>query len=256
MFILGRLKHLFMIGAVILVALFFKWNGRISPAEEIFYRLNGSAVRAGQAAAPAQDSAKSEKLISELTAKNIRLEYRLYIARRELERMKALQGMREGLLPGYSDGKLARVTGRAPGSWHSEIIADSGYSEGVTKGDIAIASGGLAGKVVRAGSGACVIKLLTAIGPSTGGVVDGGDAYGIVTGDGRGGLTLESAPSDAKIKKGDRIITSGFGGLYPYGITIGTVRRVKKRPDMLSPLVEIEPAAPLAKLYYVVIFDN
>ena len=56
-------------------------------------------------------------------------------------------------------------------------------------------------------------------------------------------------PSKATVKVGDRIVTSGSGGIFPPGLPVGVVASVD------SGLVHVEPYAELSRLEYVRIVD-
>lgn len=255
MFIIGRLKHFIFIFSVIFIMLFFRWNGRISVLENILYGINKKAKGMFyESLLPYGETEASKKRVTELEAERDRLEYRISRLRDEAAKLRAQSGMEETEVA--DSGIVARIIGRVPGTWHNEIVAAAGSSFGVAENNIVLSGGGLIGKVVSTGQGTCVIKMITAPGASASAVIEGKEIFGIIHGDGNGALFLESVGADADIKQGDTVISSGLGGLYPYGINIGTVKSISKKDDMLSPTIEITPAAPLNKILYVVIFKN
>ncbi len=52
----------------------------------------------------------------------------------------------------------------------------------------------------------------------------------------------------ASVKVGDEIVTSGLGGLFPQGILVGRISRVKKNPNRLFQEVEVIPSVDFGKL--------
>jgi rod shape-determining protein MreC len=56
-------------------------------------------------------------------------------------------------------------------------------------------------------------------------------------------------PPDAQPAVGDRIVTSGHGGLVPPGLPVGTVASVADR------LVKVQPLVDLARIDHVEIVD-
>jgi rod shape-determining protein MreC len=65
---------------------------------------------------------------------------------------------------------------------------------------------------------------------------------GVVHGDGNGNLTGELLDEEAVVEDGNRIITSGIGGIYPAGLVIGEVtgHKLTKENDLIS--VKVKPA--------------
>ena len=56
-------------------------------------------------------------------------------------------------------------------------------------------------------------------------------------------------PLDADLKVGDKVVTSGIGGVFPVGLPVGKIASVGKGG------VKIEPANNLSRLEYVMIVD-
>ena len=55
------------------------------------------------------------------------------------------------------------------------------------------------------------------------------------------------------VEKGDRVITSGLGGLFPKGILIGNIVEVKRQPHELFQTASIETAVDLSRMEEVFI---
>jgi len=47
---------------------------------------------------------------------------------------------------------------------------------------------------------------------------------------------------------GDKIITSGLGGLFPKGIVVGKICAIKKDPNQLFQEIEVVPSVDFGKL--------
>ena len=63
-------------------------------------------------------------------------------------------------------------------------------------------------------------------------------------------------PTTSSILEGDKIETSGLGGIYPKGITIGTVKSVINTKNTTNRYVLIEPAVNFNKLETVLVITN
>ena len=57
------------------------------------------------------------------------------------------------------------------------------------------------------------------------------------------------------INRGDTVVTSGLGGLYPEGITIGKISEITVRDNGLSQYGIITPAVDFSSLRYVCILS-
>lgn len=75
---------------------------------------------------------------------------------------------------------------------------------------------------------------------------------GVVQGD-YDKLILKYVARDADIKAGDRVISSGLGGVFPKGLLIGTVTSVTPPAVGISPYVEVQPAVNFDTLEEVMV---
>ena len=81
-------------------------------------------------------------------------------------------------------------------------------------------------------------------------------ARGIAVGDLRAGVSLEMLPTEAAIKQGDLVTTSGLGGNYPRALLLGTVNTIEEKPQAPSKRAVLEPSAPLSALETVFIVTS
>ena len=63
-------------------------------------------------------------------------------------------------------------------------------------------------------------------------------------------------PTTATILEGDKVETSGMGGIYPKGITIGTVKQVTNTKNLTNRYALVEPAVNFNKLETVLVILN
>ena len=75
----------------------------------------------------------------------------------------------------------------------------------------------------------------------------------------RGTLSEESAlkatfiPTEATILEGDKVETSGLGGIYPKGIHIGTIKKVVNTKNITDRYAIIQTAVDFSKLETVLV---
>jgi rod shape-determining protein MreC len=79
--------------------------------------------------------------------------------------------------------------------------------------------------------------------------------------EGQGGLEfplhMRSITKRARdeIQEGDAVITSGLGGIYPAGLTIGRVTSMHIEEDLTSMEIELVPSVDFSRLEYVIIIS-
>jgi rod shape-determining protein MreC len=65
--------------------------------------------------------------------------------------------------------------------------------------------------------------------------------------------------AEADVRVGDRIMTSGLDGIFPKGLTIGIVKRIRdsgKDKGRLFQTIEIQPAVDFSKLETVLVVNS
>lgn len=160
--------------------------------------------------------------------------------------------------------KLARVVARDPDRWmNSVIVINIGERDGIRANMPVITPGGVIGKVVQVSRRSANVQLITDVeggsrvsavvqSPSRPvGVIDGYDPQ-------QGVLVLSKVPLDEPIEPGQRVVTSGFGGIFPPGLLIGTIESVGIGEYGLSLQAKVRPAADLVHLdeVFVVVGGN
>lgn len=115
----------------------------------------------------------------------------------------------------------ARVILDSRGPFADTRLADAGKERGVEIGNPVMNERGLLGRVIGVAHGASRVLLLTDIASRTPVLVDRTDARAILTGDASSTPKLEYLRGADPIKEGDRILTSGDGGMIPRGLPVG-----------------------------------
>ncbi|HVY33670.1 MAG TPA: rod shape-determining protein MreC [Caulobacteraceae bacterium] len=135
------------------------------------------------------------------------------------ERYKALLGFRtDPPVPMVA----ARVVLDARGPFSDTRLADVGKEHGVEIGNPVMSDRGLIGRVVGVTRGASRILLLTDVASRVPVLIDRTNARAILTGDASSAPKLEYLRGQNPVRNGDRILTSGDGGLAPRGLPVGT----------------------------------
>jgi rod shape-determining protein MreC len=117
----------------------------------------------------------------------------------------------------------AHVIADSRGPFADTRLADAGTEVGVMVGNPVMTEHGLVGRVLGVANGVSRILLLTDVSSRTPVLDDRTNSRAILTGDGGAAPALDYLRGPDPVKPGDRILTSGDGGLFPRGLPVGTV---------------------------------
>jgi len=115
----------------------------------------------------------------------------------------------------------AHVIADSRGPFADTRLADVGGEHGVVVGNPVMSERGLVGQVVGVGVGVSRVLMLTDIVSRTPVLVDRTNARAILSGDGGPNPKLAYMRGQDPVKVGDRILTSGDGGVFPRGLPVG-----------------------------------
>ncbi|MBQ4422545.1 MAG: rod shape-determining protein MreC [Schwartzia sp.] len=145
---------------------------------------------------------------------------------------------------------MAHVIGREPATWTRMIVIDRGTQHGVQKNMAVVTARGLVGTVTDVGPISSKVQLILDPRAAAGALVQRSRVAGVVKGTPDDAMhpRLINVPRGQDMAEGDIIVTSGFGGIYPKGIMIGTVSAVKNDSGGLLHYAVIEPATDFQRL--------
>ncbi|HCC54729.1 MAG TPA: rod shape-determining protein MreC [Desulfobulbaceae bacterium] len=146
----------------------------------------------------------------------------------------------------------AEIIGMDPSQWFKTMIIDRGSNDGVQIGMPVITVEGAVGQVTNTSPNYAKILLATDPNSALDGLVQTTRVQGIIKGGGSV-FHMEYVLKNNEVLKGDRIITSGLGGVFPKGVPIGTVSKVEKSGRGMFQKIEIEPAADFSQLEHLII---
>ncbi|MCR5175266.1 MAG: rod shape-determining protein MreC [Anaerovibrio sp.] len=125
----------------------------------------------------------------------------------------------------------AKVIGRESATWTSVISVNRGTSDGVAVNMPVITEKGLVGVVTEVTPNAAQVQLLLDSRFSVGTLVQRSESRvaGIVQGNPSDAMLPQmiNIPRNSDIVEGDTIVTSGFGGVFPKGLMVGSVASIK-----------------------------
>jgi rod shape-determining protein MreC len=150
------------------------------------------------------------------------------------------------------DVVAAEVVGRNANAWTEIIYINRGTRDKVANGLPVVTHEGLVGQVIHAAPTLSQVMLLTDFRSGVDALVQRTRASGIVAGRGRNTAELKFLPVGADLQSGDRLISSGMGGVFPKGLIIGEVKGIHRngRPTQQ---VEIQPSVDFSRLEEVLV---
>lgn len=119
----------------------------------------------------------------------------------------------------------ARSVSEARGPFRRARLIDVGHDRGVEVGNPVINEHGLVGRITGVSGSVSRVLLVTDVTSQIPILVGRTDARAIMRGDGSGNPRLEFVRGSDTIEVGDRILSSGDGGLLPRGLPIGVAAR-------------------------------
>lgn len=131
-----------------------------------------------------------------------------------------------------------RVVGDSGNAFVRTLLVAAGARDGVAKGQAAIASDGVVGRVVDVGRRASRVLLITDINSRVPVRLERSRQRAILAGDNGALARLDYLPNGAAPAVGERVVTSGHGGLLPPGLPVGVVARAEANDVRVRPLAE------------------
>ncbi len=117
----------------------------------------------------------------------------------------------------------ARVVADAGGVFVRSIIVTAGAREGIAKGQAVVAGGGLVGRVQAVGDRSARVLLLTDLNSRVPVMLEESRERAILAGDNAPHPQIQFLRHDASVNTGERVVTSGHGGVLPPGLPVGIV---------------------------------
>jgi rod shape-determining protein MreC len=155
----------------------------------------------------------------------------------------------------------ARIIARDASSWYHTVTIDRGSAELIAPDMPVLTEEGLVGKTTIVAEHSSVVVLISDENCKVAANVEGTREQGIVRGERNSSnampvVSLYFLSKQANLQPGTKVLTSGVGGVFPPGITIGSVKEFKMRE--LDGYATIVPAVDLTTLedVFVVVSDT
>jgi rod shape-determining protein MreC len=136
----------------------------------------------------------------------------------------------------------ASIIANSASTWFQSCLLDKGSADGVRKGMAVVTPLGVVGQVVAVTARSAKVLLLTDPNSGIDVLVQRTRTRGIVSGSLENGTILKYVKRSEDIQVGDRLITSGLDGIFPKGVMVATVIKVRKQNLGLFQYIEVMPA--------------
>ena len=164
---------------------------------------------------------------------------------RENLRLRAVLGFEPPAAYSLIPAKVLSVSG---GSIPIAASINRGRFDSVLVNQPLINEQGLIGRVATTYAGISTVQLLTDPSNRVAVRIAESREMGIIKYKTSEGMILDNFPIQGNIKPGDRILSSGLGGVYPPGLLVGTVESVVRPEEERFCLVKVRPAARFSSL--------
>ncbi len=180
------------------------------------------------------------------------------IYRIENERLRTMLNLKDT----YKDFDLvaANVTGKDSSTWFLSLTIDKGIDDGLAMSDTVITPDGLVGHITDIGTNWARITTILDSQSTVAVSVDRTEDLATIDGDidlsADGLCKMTYISKDSTITVGDIAKTSGLGGVYPKGISVGKIVKIHPENKGVSQYAEIEPSVNFNRIYEVFIITN
>ena len=197
----------------------------------------------------AEVSRENERLLLEIS--------RLSKERNELlEKNKYLERI-EKLAGNVDESKriiiTAKVIGRDATQWSKMVFIDKGTDHQLKENLVVMTNAGIIGHIIHVSAKASKVLLITDSRSAVDSLFQETRENGITVGTGQDVCEMKFVPIEADVNIGDRIISSGLGGVFPKGLMVGVVIDIAKKKQDLFQSITVAPSADLSQIEEVVV---
>lgn len=165
-------------------------------------------------------------------------------------RLRNLLELKESLPP---PTLTAEIVGKDPSLWFRTFTINRGNSDGVEKGMPVVTVEGVVGQVLTSSPNYSKVLLATDPNSAIDVLTQKTRVHGIVKGTGSDTFRLHYVLKSAEVEKGDLVLTSGLGGIFPKGLPVGTVLDIKETRRGMFQQIKIEPLVDFSQLEYLIV---
>jgi len=176
----------------------------------------------------------------------------------ENERLTELLGLKDAMV--QYETKAARIVAYEPNNWYETLVINKGMSDGISVGNVVMTGEGIVGQITEVGANwariSALINMDNAVGVRNARTGDIALVEGDISLSKEGFCKMTFMSQNASVIVGDMVETSGLGGVYPAGMTVGKVNEIFSDNSGVMQYAVIEPAVDFDDLREVLVITN
>ncbi len=149
----------------------------------------------------------------------------------------------------------ASVIARDATNWSKTITLNVGSESGLREELPVLNHEGIVGHIIRAAPSHSQVLLITDARGAVDALIQRTRTAGVFVGSSNGHNSgfLRYVSREEDVRVNDRIVSSGFGGIYPKGILLGVVKRVDRSGTDMFQTIEVEPTVDFSRIEEVIV---
>ena len=192
---------------------------------------------------------KIEELEEEL-AKAKQLQVELDALEVENEDLRELLKIEENY--SHFEKVYANIVSRNYETWNETFVINKGSKDGIEKRQTVIAEQGLVGYISEVNETTSVVTTILEPGTSVSVQISNINKLALIKGEynltGSHTVKLVNIPIDTELAEGEKVYTTGIGGLYKKGIPVGIIKSIKNRKNEIDRYAIVETFVNLDSL--------
>ena len=149
----------------------------------------------------------------------------------------------------------AQVIGQDPTGWFKSIIIDKGKRAGLKWDMPVVNASGVVGRIVSISTDYAKVLLIVDQNSSVDCLTQQSRDRGMVKGLSTDVCKMDYMAKSSDAVVGDMVITSGLGGIFPKGLPVGKILRVKEISGEFFKVIEVAPSVDFSKLEEVLVIQ-
>ncbi len=142
----------------------------------------------------------------------------------------------------------AQVIGHDPSGWFESVIIDKGEDAGLKANMPVVNASGVVGRIVAVSANYAKVLLIIDQNSAVDCIIQRSRDGGVLKGLSSEVCMLDYVLETSDVNVGDKVVTSGLGGVYPKGLDVGEVLEVVTTPGELFRDIKVRPMVDFSKL--------
>ena len=197
----------------------------------------------------AQELAALRAENAELRARNERLMHWQIVARRLEAENASLRDLLTLIPDPLESAVTARVVADPGGAFVRSVLVNAGSRDGLRRGQAAMTGQGLVGRAAQVGLRSSRILLITDMNSRVPVIIGARRERAMLVGDNTDQPRIDFLRPRVQVNPGDRVMTSGHGGVLPPGLPVGKVASAGEAG------IKVEPFADTHRLEFLRVVD-